>query len=115
MENKQVTLAHDTGESKLMESLYKLKDSPIADEENSMLIGGLCGAIKTIVHKVCGDVEQFEDRKKDTIGQWSNWIDQMKQSVCQIETIATVIEEKVGHYYEVGDIFFHYEQEYLKS
>lgn len=95
----------------MKECLEKLKDSQIVKEEFYIHAGNLCDAIQTITSLIRINIEYITDISRED-SKIENTLNAIKENSFQIDTISTVIQEKINHdaFVELSDLIYEYKK-----
>ena len=84
-------------ESKILELLEALKESPITNEDYLSTTVNLCGAIHTIADSISDLVLDFEDHRKKTGVILTHFYDWIEVRTWQIQSISEIIKNRLEH------------------
>jgi len=107
----QTSLVRDT-ESKIIECLEKLKDSPLKDENFRNDLMNLCGAIVSIIEHLSYMIDTPTGGDVCYVG-----VEYIKKRLFQIYTLSDVIKEKINtdDFVEIDNLLYYYRKQKDKT
>jgi|GEM_PF-6451693 len=115
MNTQQSTPAHtyDAGLLHgLLDSLKRLKDSPITKGDHSLNTSNLCRAAEELASKITEAAEFGEEElKRGLAGGVKTYFNRIREMAFLISSLVTIAGDRIDEYAPVeGDIFFHYQE-----
>ncbi len=100
----------ETINENMKECLEKLKDSQIVKEDYQMHMGNLCDAIQTITSQIRRNVDYIAGDIKRGDYNIENMLNAIKEVSFQIDTVSTIIQEKISYndFVELADLIHEY-------
>ncbi|MCL2726825.1 MAG: hypothetical protein FWD56_00405 [Bacteroidales bacterium] len=103
------TSTHDAGKlNNLLESIRELKSTIDGGADTAIVMDHLCDVIKAVTHKQRDDIDSLVKQTADK--SCKRLIEDLIPYTFQIDTVASVIGEKIGALTGIDDIYYHYEK-----